>query len=245
MPSLIAPISTHQKRVLSLAFAMGLVGSGLTFAANNGNGHGNGGGNANSNGGGNNVASANAGSNAHKPATAIVVANANAEAVSGESNGKNGNSLSAQLGSLNAAHASSQAFAHASPNSRIGKLKAYYLAEVAAESAKADLTNLQDAVTTATSNLSVAATTLSDAKAAAAANPTDTALADAVKAAQAAYDLAQVNLGAASQQLADAQAKAAAAQQLADTDLTSAANKTPVSDAARAWLDSILATKIN
>ncbi len=53
----------------------------------------------------------------------------------------NKGAVSSKLGALNAAHASAQAFANASPNSRIGKIRAYYVAN--AEAAKAALAVLE------------------------------------------------------------------------------------------------------
>src|SRR5207248_262660 len=66
-----------------------------------------------------------AGGKAHKNADDAVLADTDAK--------DNGKGLDAKLGALHAVHANLQAFIHASPNSRVGKLAAYAKALVGLE----------------------------------------------------------------------------------------------------------------
>lgn len=129
-------------------------------------------------------------------------------------------SLASKLGALNAAHASASAFAHASPNSRIGKLRTYYEANAAAEQAAEKLDGLRKAVDDANK-------ALTDAQAA---GVTDvTALQQAVTDAKTA--------------LATAQATATQLEADADAALKAAANK-EVTDEVKAEVDRLLEGKI-
>ena len=148
------------------------------------------------------------------------------------------------LGSLNAAHASARAFAHASPNSRIGKIKAYYLANQDAMVQQTALTTALDALNPATP------VTLDQFKVVEAAylalqdNGDMTLLASL----QASYTQALTDAG-----ITDAQVVALqpaydtwqAAETLAKDTLNTAANKTAVSEETRAALDALLVNKIN
>ena len=122
------------------------------------------------------------------------------------------------LGALNAAHASAKAFAHAAPNSRVGKIKAYFLANQAAKVAAAKV--VADLAAIDTYN---AAVIKGDQ--------------NAIKNALAADTAALASLPA--DQLAASNLLATAA-----TALNAAANKRPVSLATKAALDALLVGKI-
>jgi len=133
-------------------------------------------------------------------------------------------SVASSLGALNAAHASDTALAHASPNSRVGRIAAYRDAALAAQDAAAAAAGADQAVTDAQ--------TAYDAAFAAA----DTNLDGVVDANDTPTPEQQDALTAAETALADAQAAAATvdqaatdAQAAADTALADAANK-PVTD---------------
>ena len=240
-----APVSRTASLML---FAAALVAAPLAIGGNgsisydqafaqkggNGNGNGNAGGNAaSSNAGGNKVASTDDSSSAASSSSNKNVANGKGK-------------IASKLGALNAAHASAQAFAHASPNSRIGRIAAYYHANEAAAEAAAAASEAQanldlvKAVTAAQAeidaldptdpdydaNLAAAQTKLTEAQAAAIAAGLDGVTeADA----QAAADAAAAEAAA-----ADAEAQAA---------LDAAANKTPVDAETRAALDALLEGK--
>ena len=161
--------------------------------------------------------------------------NAGGQSASAERTTGKGATASA-LGALNAAHASAQAFAHASPNSRLGKIKAYYLAnqEAAASSAAFDQA-LTDASLTQEQFDAIKAAY--DAHIAA---PENAEL-------QAAYDAA---LGAANtsatvfEGLLPAYETAQQDSLDAEAKLSLAANKTPVSDETKLALDALLEGKI-
>ena len=209
--------------VVASALTIGLAGVGAAVAGN-----GNGGGNGNDGG----SSHANSASTTH-----------------GNAGGGGGSSFGKQtslLGALNAAHASSQAFAHASANSRVGKIRAYYLAnkDYAALKILANATDavalksvfdaFGSAVTTAYTNLL--------------ADPTNTikqtAYADALVATTPALTDAQVTLAYNNWQAAvTADNAAAAAYTTMTTDLALAANKTPVDAATKTALDNLLAGK--
>lgn len=217
------------------------IGSSQAIAASNGNENGNGGNSGGSNGNSHSSNNENAGSHGKSHVSGIASSD---DASSGEkgdtgkgadktlksSSGK----LASKLGALNAAHASANAFAHASPNSRIGKIKAYYIANAAAQIADAqvdsDLLAIQiynDAVkqlATDQLNLPVGDPILA----------TDQ---DAIDAALAAYT-------AATAALQTDQATAAAADAATQDALNAAANKQPVSAETKVALDALLVGKI-
>jgi hypothetical protein len=58
-------------------------------------------------------------------------------------NGKSGKGIDSQLGALHAVNANLQAFLHASPNSRVGRIANYALASVAAENMATTLADTQ------------------------------------------------------------------------------------------------------
>ena len=196
----------------------GVLGIGSAFASGNGNGGGHGGGNGHGNGN----ASANAGYSHGGDASS--------------SSGTNSNGVIARnLGALNAAHASAEAFAHASPNSEIGKIKAYYEANQTALAS-------QDAFNTDLATAGVDQSqfqTVLDAYNALQADSTDLTLQDA-------YDQALTNAGLDDptfQGLLTDYSTVQQDQQAADTLLEAAANKTPVSQDTKDALDALLAGK--
>lgn len=116
------------------------------------------------------------------------------------------------LGALNAAHASETALAHASPNSRVGKIAAYKEAALVAKKAADDAATADQAVADAQSALDAAL----------AANADDIPE----------NDVDQATIDGLTQDVADAEAAAAtadadaqAAQDTADAALVNAANK--------------------
>jgi hypothetical protein len=205
---------------------------GNAFAKQAGNGNGNSGGNGNGSGGSGSA------SNSSTPI-------ANAEKPTKLNHG----SITSQLGALNAAHASAKAFANASPNSRIGKIKAYYIANQLAVTA-ATTAGLTDAAALRDAFEGSAPASVLDAYEALQANPTDPAL-------QVAYANAVSGAGLLPEQTTamesaysawksaaddDALAESAAAD--AEAALDAAANKSPVSPEARIALDALLVGKI-
>lgn len=122
--------------IASIGFAAALATADISLAKNGNNGGGNGGGNssASSNNGGGNAARSNRNSSSSANTTRIIRVKPvppgqqrhntvkAIEAIAPEIKRVHGNSA---LGALNAAHASEQAFANASPNSRVGKIGAY------------------------------------------------------------------------------------------------------------------------
>jgi hypothetical protein len=60
-----------------------------------------------------------------------------------ESKGKSGKAIDSQLGALHAVHANLQAFLHASPNSRVGRIANYALATVTTENAATTLADAE------------------------------------------------------------------------------------------------------
>lgn len=167
--------------------------------------------------------------------------NSHSQGGNGNANGNSGGSANSQgktassLGALNAAHASPQAFANAAPNSEIGKIKAYFLANQTA--ALSDAAALQEAYD------SSAPSAVRDAYEALLADPANTTL-------QAAYDQAITDAGLTAEQVAALAAAYAAWQDAVAADaeaaatLEAAANKTPVSDETKAALDALLVGKI-
>ena len=138
------------------------------------------------------------------------------------------------LGALNAGHASANAFAHAAPNSRVGKVKAYFLANEAAKVAAAKVTADQLAITTY--NAAVAKLAYDQLH-----FPTNTSL---LAADQIAINNALAADTAALVSLAADQLAANTLLATATTALNAAANKTPVSAATKAALDALLVGKI-
>jgi hypothetical protein len=139
------------------------------------------------------------------------------------------------LGALNAGHAAPQAFANAAPNSRPGKIKAYYLASQAA--AQTDAAALQGAFEGSAPAVVVGAYK------ALKADPTNPTLQDA-------YNQAIADAALTSEQVATLEAAYSAWQDAvaADSDvattLDSAANKLPVSEATKAALNDLVADSI-
>lgn len=161
--------------------------------------------------------------------------NSNASTKSAE-NTSNGNGGSASdLGALNAGHAAPQAFANAVPGSRIGKIKAYYLASQTAA--------LTDAAALQTSFEGSAPAAVRDAYIALQADPTNVTL-------QVAYNQAITDNNLTPEQVTAFEAAytawqgAVAADAAAATALNTAANKTPVSDETKAALDDLLVGSI-
>lgn len=242
------------------------IGSSQAIAASNGNENGNGGNSGGSNGNSHSSNNENAGSHGKSHVSGIASSD---DASSGEkgdtgkgadktlksSSGK----LASKLGALNAAHASANAFAHASPNSRIGKIKEYFLSNEAAKEADTKLADAQAAAATAAKNNTSAQSAVTDAQAAlqtaqdalAAATGDPAAAQQAVTDAEAALATA-IAKAATTQQAADAtaadlaaaQADAAVADAAVQSALNAAANKRPVDDATKAALDALLAGKI-
>ena len=197
-----------------------------TSAALAGNGNGGGNGNANSH-------ANNAGGNSQ-------VANA----------GGNSNNAS-KLGALNAAHASAQAFAHASPNSRVGKIKAYYVANAAAKAADAKVLADRQTLIKLTADLGTANTAVTDAQTKLDADTLAKADAKTLAADQVALDLANTNAqlaqsayDTAASALKSDQAAAATLDQSAVDALANAGNK-PLDAATKQAFDSWLASMAN
>ena len=159
--------------------------------------------------------------------------NASPNSVEKSSNG-NGNTASA-LGALNAGHAAPQAFANAFATSRIGKIKAYYLASQTAA--------LTDAAALQTTFEGSAPAAVTDAYEALQADPTNPTL-------QGAYNQAITDNNLTPAQVTALEAAytawqdAVAADAAAATALNTAANKTPVSDETKDALDNLIAGSI-
>lgn len=163
--------------------------------------------------------------------TQSAAAHTQSAAASGKGQGK----TASKLGALNAGHAATQAFANAAPNSRIGKIKAYYLASQAA--AQTDAAALQSAFEGS------APAPVVDAYKALQADPANATLQDAYN--QAVADAALTDEQVATVEGAySAWQDAVAADSEAATTLDAAANKTPVSDETKAALDSLVAGSI-
>lgn len=233
---IVTPALLHSTTLLSVESAL---------AAKGGNGNGNSGGNGNGNGSAGGNGNSSAKSEKSSPAKTEKVAKS-VEVASTEKKTKN---IASKLGALNAAHASPRAFAHASPNSRIGKIKAYYEANQAFLTAQLTA-GATDAVALQAAFEASAPASVVDAYEALQANPADPAL-------QAAYDLAVATEVPTAEQLAELastytgwqsavndDALAAAAEAEAEAALNAAANKTPVSPEARIALDALLVGKI-
>ena len=231
---------------LGMAFlvAPALLGTASPFAidsalaAMGGNGNGNSGGNGNGNGnGGSGNSSSNHGNSGNKVAKTEKATKVNH------------GTIASQLGALNAAHASPKAFAHASPNSRVGKIKSYYLANQEALTAQIEA-DATDALALQSGFEVSASANIVDAYKALQADPDDVALQDA-------YNLAVTDAALTGEQVAaletaytdwqnalEADALVAVAEAEAQEALNFAANKTPVSDETKAALDALLVGKI-
>ena len=214
--------SIHRLPLLLSAGIAGLMLTALPFGfdgstlgpvqawAGNENGHGNGHGNGNANG-----------HDKHAENDKSTEKEKSAENDGSDDNDDSDDGADASdLGALNAAHASETALAHASPNSRIGKIAAYKEAELKAQAA-ADAATEADAVQTAGKDAFDAADLNHDG-----------VLDDAEKTAmtpdqQAAVAAADVNGDGVidNKDTADVQAAADAAQADADAALVNAANK--------------------
>lgn len=153
------------------------------------------------------------------------------------------------LGALNATHASAHAFANAAPDSRIGKIKSYYLAnqDFITAQTTADAT---DAAALRTTFEGAAPADVVSAYEALQADPTNVALQDAYNQAVADNALTDAQVAALETAYSDwqsavvADALVATAEAAAQEALNVAANKTPVDDATKAALDALIDGKI-
>ena len=154
-----------------------------------------------------------------------------------------------KLGALNAARASATAFAKAVPNSRVGKIKAYYVANQVALTAQTSADET-DAVTLQNGFVASGPVLVVNAYTALQANPANLDLQDAYNqavtdAALTGEQIAAVETAYADWQSAvNADVLAANAASEAQAALDAAANKQPVSAEARAAVDALLAGKI-
>jgi hypothetical protein len=140
------------------------------------------------------------------------------------------------MGALNAGHAAPRAFANAAPNSRVGKIKAYYLANQDAVALQSALVNALTANSVTLTQL----TAVEPAYVALQANPSDPDLI-------AAYNLALTTAGLTDAQvvaLQPAYTASLAADAEAAATLYAAGNKTPVSDETKTALDNLVADSI-
>jgi hypothetical protein len=169
--------------------------------------------------------------NVGKNANSNAAAHSQSASASTNSQGK----TASNLGALNAGHAATQAFANAAPNSRVGKIKAYYLASQAA--AQTDAAALQTAFEGS------APVPVVDAYKALQADPANPTLQDAFNQAVANANLTDEQV-AAFEGAYSAWQDAVAADSEAATSLDAAANKTPVSEETKAALDSLVAGSI-
>lgn len=211
--------------------------SAIAKQGGNGNGNGNSGGNGNGNSSGNNGNSSTKSdkSNSSKSVTTERTSKAK---------------IASKLGALNAARASAKAFANALPNSRVGKIKAYYVANQVALTAQttADET---DAVALHDDFLGSGPISVVNAYEAFQADPANSTLQDAYNQAATDATLTGEQIAAVEtaysdwQSAANADALAANAASKAQAALRAAANKAPVSTEARAALDALLEGKIN
>jgi hypothetical protein len=144
--------------------------------------------------------------------------NGGAAKVQGQS-GANHGALASELKGLNSAHASANALAHASPNSRVGKNRIYQQAAIETNTAAATKDIADQDVVSATANLDAANQTLADANAALTSAQADLQAAiDGgldTTAAQAAVDAATLAVTDATTAQTDAQAALGAAAQAA------------------------------
>ena len=152
----------------------------------------------------------------------------------GNNQGQNSGKVISLLGALNAAHASKNAFAHAAPDSRVGKIKAYFLANEAANVAAAKVVADQSAIDTYNAAVAKLAYDTSN-------TPLDSSL---LQADQTNINNALAADTAALASLSADQTAAAALLATATTNLNAAANKSPASPATKAALDALLVGKI-
>ena len=209
------------------------------FAKKGGNGNGNGNSSGNDNGNSNGNDNGNSGT---KSETSNSPKSAVTEKASKDK-------IASKLGALNAARASARAFANALPNSRVGKIKAYYVANQAALVAQttADETDVVALHEAFLGSGPISVVNAYEALQADRANPTlRTAYNQAATAATLTGEqILAVETGYSNWQSAvNADALAADAASKAQAALDAAANKMPVSIETRAALD-FLAGKIN
>lgn len=239
---------TLARAVLAAALAaaplagLGVFSGDAALAAKGGNGKGGGGKGGGHGGKASSAAAKSEGAKASAKKAAKVAAVATGEtAYTGK--------LAKKLGALNAANASAQAFANASPNSRVGRIRAYYEANQLALGDAAAAAGIKTALDAAIAGLSgdgdavLAALEAYNALAADPANPD----------LQAAYDQALLDSGLSDAQVAGldpqyddwqaAEMQAEVSEQQAVDLLDLAANKTPVDADTRAALDALLAGK--
>ena len=208
------------------------------YAKNGGNGNGNSGGNGNGNAGGSGNGTSSTKSEKTSPSKSVATAKTSKP------------KMVSKLGALNAARASAKAFANALPNSRVGKIKAYYVANQLAQTARTSADET-DALALHVGLLSSGPISVVNAYEALQADPSNPSLLDAYN--QAATDAALTGEQIAAvetaysdwQSAANADALAADATLKAQAALDAAANKKPVSAEARAALDALLAGKLN
>lgn len=136
---------------LSLPVVPSFLGASPAFAKNgNGGGSSNGGGNGNGNSGGHSPAASNLASTGPGQSSTAgghfklkkidVASTSDADGIALAATGKNKvKGLDAQIGALHAVHANLQAFIHANPNSRVGRIAAYAISAVAVEGLTQDL----------------------------------------------------------------------------------------------------------
>lgn len=152
---LVAILSLSTLFLTPFAPPLPATGPDAAFAAKGGNGGGNGGGHSGGNGGGNSGSHAGGnGGGAPKGAAPSETRSGAAKAtethraskadhkVAADSDApspKKAGTFASELKGLNAAHASTKAFAHANPNSRVGRIAAYMVARQAADDLAADL----------------------------------------------------------------------------------------------------------
>jgi hypothetical protein len=218
------------------------------FAAKGGNGKGNGG--QNGNGNGNGGKSSNAGGNSKSAGGSSKSNGSNKSASLGTTSAdksKTDKSMTSQMGALNAAHASAQAFANPNPNSRVGRIKEAVIQNAAAEAAA-------EAAKTATEAAAAADKAVADKE-------------DEIKALQEQMDLEtdaavidelQGQIDAANDQLADlqeaaktahdtadqAESDAKAAQETSNAAWDAAANK-PLTDAVKQATIDLVGDKVD
>ena len=136
---------------LTLPVFPGFLGASPAFAKNgNGGGNSNAGGNGNGNSGGHSPAASNlAGASPGQSGNALghfkfknidLASTSDADGTPLAATGKNKvKGLDAQIGALHAVHANLQAFIHANPNSRVGRIATYAISAVAVEGLTQDL----------------------------------------------------------------------------------------------------------
>jgi hypothetical protein len=209
------------------------------YAKNGGNGNSGGNGNGNSGGNGSGRGSDNGKTSEKSNSSKSVEA------------GKTSNTNTAsKLGALNAARASAKAFAKAVPNSRVGKIKAYYVANQAALTAQTSADET-DAVALHESLMSSGPISAVNAYKALQADPKNPNLQDAYNQAATDVTLTGEQIAAVEtaysdwQSAVNADAIAADAASKAQAALDAAANNKPVSAEARAAVNALLAGKIN